>query len=250
MQFSQLRPLSKRLKQKPSERVIYLTQQVYQNYKESICQYPPETFALLGGRLDQPFTITDFRFCPPRKNKYGRYDHSATHVNVDHEYMNWVIDQEWRPNGKYILGIWHSHPAAVTSPSYGSPGSNEGDVVFFSSCMEHDDSPNRNWNTFIAPITTFDRNGNDLIHGWTLDKGSDAPISAKVQLIEECESIPQRDIQELCFLMRRRYENELHALSQSYFSSNDERRNYIAAFRTIRKKEIADIRSGRHPLVR
>ena len=172
----------RRKKQNKTIPTITMTPEVYRLYRQSICQHEPETFALLGGRLDNPFHISEFRFCPPRRDRRGRYDAGPTHVNVDHEYMNWVIDNEWVPNGKYMLGVWHSHPAGCTSPSYGDRERNEGDVVFFSACLDADDSPDRIWRFFLAPITTFDKAKKDQIHGWILPMGSDRPLKARVQI--------------------------------------------------------------------
>ncbi|MCF6197947.1 MAG: hypothetical protein L3J67_00880 [Hyphomicrobiaceae bacterium] len=177
-------PVQKRNKKNVKSPTITMTPEVYRLYRQTIGQKEPETFALLGGRLDNPFHITEYKFCPPCKDRHGRYDASRSHVNVDHEFMNWVIDHEWVPNGKYMLGVWHSHPAGCTSPSYGDPGSNQGDVVFFSSCLNGDDSPDENWRNFIAPITTLDHEGKDLIHGWVLPKGSDRPVKAKIKIPE------------------------------------------------------------------
>ena len=84
-------------------------------------------------------------------------------------------DKEWKPVGKYLLGLWHSHPAGITRPSIGDPAANEGDIVYFRSLLENDDSPNGNWNVMLCPITTFDKEGNDLVNGWILRRGETNP---------------------------------------------------------------------------
>lgn len=153
---------------------IRITTEVYRLYEDSVAHHAPETFALLGGHLDDPFLISEFRFCPPQRTTGGRYDASSVHINVDHELMNFIIDHEWKPAGKYCLGIWHSHPGQSTQPSVGDDATNTGDIAFFTSCLENDDSPDRNWRYFLAPITTFvdDR---DQVHGWVLRRGSRKP---------------------------------------------------------------------------
>lgn len=159
----------------PRSTPIRITPEVYRHYLETIALHPPETFAILGGRLDDPFLVTDIRFCPPRRTPNGDYDASSVHINIDHDFMNFVVDQEWKPCGKYMLGVWHSHPNGTTRPSTGDPASNTGDIVFFTSCLEHDDSPDKNWRYFLAPITTFNASGDDHIHGWILKRGSSSP---------------------------------------------------------------------------
>ena len=153
---------------------IRLTPDVYRLYQESIALNPPETFALLGGYLADPFLVTEFRFCPPQRTNGGGYDASAVHINVDHDHMNFIIDYEWKPAGKYCLGIWHSHPGQATRPSVGDDATNTGDIAFFTSCLNHDDSPDRAWRYFLAPITTF-ANDRDQVHGWVLPRGSRTP---------------------------------------------------------------------------
>ena len=159
---------------------IRITPEVYRHYLETIVLHPPETFALLGGHLDDAFLVTDFRFCPPRRAANGDYDASTTHINLDHDFMNFVVDHEWKPCGKYMLGIWHSHPPGIIRPSSGDATTNTGDIVFFTSCLENDDSPDRNWRYFLAPITTFASDGADTIHGWILKRGSTTPTRCHV----------------------------------------------------------------------
>ena len=181
-------------------RPIRLTPDVYRLYQESIALHDPETFALLGGRLEDPFLVTDFRFCPPRRTSNGNYDASSVHINVDDALMNFIIDHEWKPAGKYCLGIWHSHPNGMTRPSEGDAASNSGDIVFFNSCLDNDDSPDRNWRFLLCPITTFSNDG-DHVHGWVLRRGSSIPercdvvvdpfaASGLADVLPECASPP------------------------------------------------------------
>jgi hypothetical protein len=167
-------------------KVIRFTGEAMRLYRDSIAMHPPETVALLGGRLDDPFLITEFKFLPPRRHARGGFDASSVHVNVDHELMNWIIDNEWKPAGKYMLGMAHSHPGDLDRPSRGDPASNEGDEVFFKSCLDHDDSPRRNWRYFLAPITTFDARGRDTIHGWVMRRGRPRA--------ERCDVVVEEDV--------------------------------------------------------
>lgn len=155
----------------PMRRTVRMTAEVERLYRDSIARHPPETVALLGGRLDDPFLISEFRFLPPRRLAHGGYDASRVHVNVDHELMNWVDDTEWRPAGKDMVGIWHSQPGGLDRPSRGDAATNEGDEAFFAACLANDDSPGRAWRYFLAPITTFDASCGDLVHGWLMERG-------------------------------------------------------------------------------
>ena len=94
---------------RPQRRAIRVTAEAFAIYKQTIAKHPPETCALLGGRLDDPFRITDLRFCPPQRRVRGGYDVSATHLNIDADYMNFVIDQEWRPNGRDAAALRCDH---------------------------------------------------------------------------------------------------------------------------------------------
>lgn len=161
---------------------IRITPDVYRAYQETIEQHPPETFAILGGYLDDPYLVTDFRFCPPLKKKNGADDASATHINVDHDYMNFVVDREWKPNSRYMVGLWHSHPPGASRPSIGDATTNTGDIAFFKSCLANDDSPGRDWRTFLAPITTFDADNTPHVHGWVLKRGATEPEPTLVVL--------------------------------------------------------------------
>jgi hypothetical protein len=153
----------------PSERdldvahTIRVTPSVYQAYKESIAANRPETFALLGGSLDEPMLITDFHFMPPMRDAHGRFVASGAFVYPDHEQLNYVIDNVLVKKGHYMLGLWHSHPGTMNVPS-------AGDLDYCSRIIANDDSAGRRWNHFLAPITTFDQNGRDTVTAWVLPK--------------------------------------------------------------------------------
>ncbi len=239
--------------------VITITPEAHRKFRETICKHPPETFALLGGRLDEPFNITEFRFCPPRKNVNGRYDASGVHVNVDHEYMNWVIDNEWVPNGKYMLGIWHSHPAGCNHLSYGDTRTNEGDVVFFSACLDADDSPGQNWRYFIAPITTFSADGQPRTYCWFLEKGRDQPLPASMQVAYETSSdslpnslgadeaqVPKQLLKKLIDEMNYYERPQIDYIIRDRSLSDEEKLVLVKADLIKRKKNKPDLKSRQY----
>ncbi|GEM_PF-6848353 len=157
-----------------STHIIRMTPHVLKQYKESIASNEPETFALLGGSIiDDPFLITDFHFLPPKTDAKGSYVASGSYVYPDHEMLNYIIDRVLARNGRYMIGLWHSHPGRFNMPSHQ-------DLTYCSQILANDDSPGRRWSYFLAPITTFDDTGRDAIKGWILPKGGSAFKSATV----------------------------------------------------------------------
>ncbi len=241
---------------------IRLSPEVFRLYRETIARHPPETFALLGGCLDDPRHVTEFRFCPPRRDARGRYDASRVHINIDAEFLNWIVDNEWVPNGKFLLGFWHSHPPGATRPSHGDPVTNEGDVAFFSSCLQHDDSPGRRWSTCLAPITTFRPDGTDAIHGWSLARGSTEPLPCPVVVEPQVAdhagpgslkaALFALSVQRLEFSrdLLVRYAVETTAIARNTRLSWRDRRTIIRTLERLRENEIRDLIAGRHPLSR
>lgn len=152
---------------------------------DTVGSHPPETVGMFGGDLNQPNRILKFRFCPPNRKTDGSYDRSRGHINVDAEYMNFVIDEEWKPKGLYLLGMAHSHPTGITSLSYGDEARNEGDVVFFKNCLQHDDSPGRKWKTCFAPIITFGKGGEPQVHWYAVTLDDPDPIRVIAHVIPD-----------------------------------------------------------------
>lgn len=239
----------------PAPTAIRMTPAVFTAYKETIAKQPPETFALLGGKLDD-YLITDFRFCPPARTALGRRDASRSHVNIDADFLNWIVDREWKPNGRYMLGVWHSHPGNVTRPSLGDPLTNQGDIAFFSACLANDDSPDRNWHTFLAPITTFDDSGHDTIHGWTLRRGDDVarscpiaiedPVSPTVRAENALANAEARVV--LTRDLLRRYAMEIANVLGDASLDVRMRADMANALARMRDAEIEELLGGRHPL--
>lgn len=147
----------------------------YSEYKRTVAIHPPETGGLLIGRPDDPFFVTDFRFCPPTRNEDGTYNNSLHHFGIDADYVNWTIDNEWGPNGHYVLGFLHSHPRGVTQLSGGDMGGVAGDIPLLTACLETPEWKAAGVNQLLAPITTFQADGSDQLHGWVLRRGSRRP---------------------------------------------------------------------------
>lgn len=166
---------------------MIFTQKAYAEYKRTVAMHPPETGGILIGRPDDPFVIRDFRFCPPSKSDDGSYNLGLTHFGIDSDYINWAIDNEWGPNGEYVIGFLHSHPRGVTSLSGGSMDGVAGDIPLLTACLEAPEMKAAGIEQLLAPITTFDRNGTDEIHGWMLRRGTQRPERVEV-VIESVET--------------------------------------------------------------
>lgn len=171
---------------------IRISPRVYSDYKKTIAKHPPETAAILGGRLETPNFITEFKFCPPQK-KDGVYESSGSHVSIDADLMNWIILNEWQANGIYVLGFWHSHPAGVTSPS-----GLGGDIGFFQNCLQSEDAKNMGWKRVIAPITTFDSNDQDTIHSWVYDCGKKSPTQIPLVVHHQGQDYFPSEFEAIC----------------------------------------------------
>lgn len=173
---------------------IRIDPEAWRLYGESLARNPPETAALIAGRLDEPLRITDFYFMPPPRRS-GRFAHGPAHIELDHEALNYLIDRVLARNGKYILGLWHSHPGGYSAPS-------EADRRLCAQILRNDDSPGRRWPFFLAPITTFDADGRDRVTAWVMHKGTDtfepavfeppapAPVALPVPMIPVLTETP------------------------------------------------------------
>ena len=243
---------------------ITVTADVWRTYKQTIAKHPPETVALLGGNLAEPYRISEFKFLPPRMGTNG-YDASRVHINVDADVMNWIIDKEWKPNGLYMLGIWHSHPNGSARPSVGDPASNQGDLSFAANCLAHDDSPGRNWATFLMPITTFAADGSDTVHGWVLQRGSSTPLSVPV-IVESAqaarvETQPALDLTPARVALARSVAHatlarellaqhgvEMSAVRNDDSLSDSDREAILRDLDMLRSSEARDLRRRRHPV--
>jgi proteasome lid subunit RPN8/RPN11 len=238
---------------------VEITESALRGIIDTIGRHPPERFGILGGSLDVPFRITDYRYCPPRRDRSGRYDHGTAHVNVDADFMNFVIDEEWRPNGKYLVGIVHSHPGGMKNLSYGDEASNEGDFVFFKNCLRHDDSPERNWKYLIAPIVTFNPAGIPDMNVWVVTLDDPEPRKAELVPIPD---VAERAVAEpataaafdpglplpAILSLAETYQRAIDAIDAQQGIDVEDREANTALLRRLRSREFDDIAQGNHPL--
>jgi hypothetical protein len=143
---------------------------------------------MFAGSLDRPNQLQEFRFCPPVRRPDGSFDASGNHLNLDATLMNFMIDHDFRKRGLDMLGIGHSHPGQYRRLSYGDRNVNEGDVVYFKSCLAADDSEGKRWKICWAPILTFDDNGRPVVDWFAVTLDDPDPLPAVATIIPNDDS--------------------------------------------------------------
>lgn len=166
------------------EKMIF-TKSAYETYERTVAKHEPETGAVLIGDPKEPFVVKEFRFSPPTRLENGEYDHSIRHFALDADYVNWAINNEWGPNGDYVIGFLHSHPRGITELSSGSMDGLSGDIPLLTACLEAPEMKAAGVHQLLAPITPFNADGSDNLHGWMLRRGSVKP--ERIEIVIEHE---------------------------------------------------------------
>ncbi len=169
---------------------MIFTDDAYGDYKRTVAQKPAETGGVLIGKPSDPFKVLKFDFCPPDKNLDGSYVQSATRFGIDADYINWRIENDWGPQGLYVLGFLHSHPGRMSTLSGGNMNGVAGDIPLLTACLEATEMKAAGIHQLLAPITTFRADGSDEIHGWMLRRGSRVP--EKINIVVEEDVRPSR----------------------------------------------------------
>ncbi|MDV4159322.1 hypothetical protein [Rhizobium brockwellii] len=121
----------------------------------SVGAFDPEHYAILGGRLDDPFYVTDFMPMPPLLDSGGNYRSSSAAVTLNGPFIEYYLNTCLLPFGKYFLGVMHSHPGGMNSLSGGTPGSGHGDIPSMRAHLEAAARYGEPWHNFIAPIVNY-----------------------------------------------------------------------------------------------
>ena len=79
----------------------------------SICRHQPEHYAVLAGYLNDPHRVTDCRPMPPMLDSAGRLNRGATHVQLNAPFIEYYMNMELLPAGKYLLGVIHTQPGTL-----------------------------------------------------------------------------------------------------------------------------------------
>lgn len=241
----------------PTFQAITLTADVYRAYAATVAALPPETYGMLGGSLDEPFRVTHFKFMPPRFVGSAA-DASRVHINIDADAVNYIVDFEWRPQGVEFLGLLHSHPPGMTQPSRGDPETREGDIAFFSACLDADDTPGRRWQHCLCPISTQAADGTGQLHGWVLERGHDQAISVPV-IIGDAVAAAQpsaaqhllartHDRIDMLAAIAARYGEATSLIRNNRLLSEDDRTAAVREMERARSHEMRALRSGQHPI--
>ncbi len=146
---------------------------------KTVGAHPPETYAVLAGRLDAPLHVTDVRPMPPMMDARGRVNAGGGHVQLNAPFVQHYANVELHPYGKTVLGICHSHPGSMKVLSRGRPGSGDGDIASIRGTLERGRDLVSGWTQFLAPIITFDE-GIPEVTGWIVSLDVPEPIAADV----------------------------------------------------------------------
>ncbi|MEQ8694289.1 MAG: hypothetical protein RIC85_03055 [Gammaproteobacteria bacterium] len=169
---------------------IVFTSAAYDQYKTTVAKHPPETGAMLIGSLRAPNRVTAVRLLLPTALPDGSYKVGSTFFGFDRSYADFVINYELEPNGLSLLGFLHSHPAGCTRLSGGARGSVHGDIAAFTAILDLPAAQEMGIAQLLTPITTFNPDGSDQIHGWILRRGSSEPEPAEI-IIEDRTDRPE-----------------------------------------------------------
>jgi hypothetical protein len=152
----------------------------------SICRHPPEHYAVLAGDLSDPHRVTDCRPMPPMLTADGRMNAAGTHVQLNAPFIEYYLNMELLPAGKYLLGIIHTHPPYMTQLSGGIAGSGQGDIPSIRATLERVAGMGKPWRDFLAPIATIDPSTRiPTFTGWIVRLDQQAPIATDVIFEDE-----------------------------------------------------------------
>lgn len=145
----------------------------------SVGALEPEHYAVLVGDLADPFYVTDLRPMPPMMGHDGKPRRSGAAVTLNAPFIEYYLNTEVLPEGKYFLGFMHSHPGDMTTLSGGMPGSGQGDVPSMRSHLENAQRAGVAWENYLAPIVT--RPGkNPHVTGWVIRLDRPDPMPADI----------------------------------------------------------------------
>lgn len=150
---------------------------ILEKMQASVGRLPPEHYAVLGGRLDDPHYVTDFQPMPPLVDQRGRFQASGSTVTLNGPFLEYYLNTSLLPFGRYFLGVMHSHPGDMRVLSGGVAGSGHGDIPSMRAHLQAAAAMNVPWRDFIAPIVT--RPGDHpRVDTWIVRLDAPAPISA------------------------------------------------------------------------
>jgi hypothetical protein len=161
--------------------IIRMAPGIRQLLLNSICRHTPEHYAILAGNLGDPHRVTDCRPMPPMLGHDGRFNRSGGHVQLNDSVIEYYINMELLPAGKYVLGVIHTHPSNLTHLSGGIADSGHGDLPSIRAALERAAQAQKNWKDFLAPVVTMDSQaGTPTFTGWIVRLDQPAPIASDI----------------------------------------------------------------------
>ncbi|TBC53779.1 hypothetical protein ELH27_37060 [Rhizobium leguminosarum] len=169
----------------------------------SVGFFEPETYAVLGGYLNDPLRVTDVMPMPPASDGHGRGKASRSTVTLNAAFLEHYLNTSLLPFGKYFLGVMHSHPGGMNFLSDGAPGSGYGDIPSMRQHLEAAARLGEPWHTFIAPIVTYPGRS-PRVDTWLIRLDSPSPIRAETVWEEEPSSDTPSDLDDILDLVCHR----------------------------------------------
>lgn len=145
----------------------------------SVGRWLPEHYALLSGRLEDPFRILDFMPMPPARDRSGNSLAGPTSVTLNANFIEYYLNMCLLPFGMNILGIMHSHPGTFSCLSNGISGSGQGDLPSMRGQLEKAKEQGVAWENYLAPIVT-EPGSDPKVTGWIVRLDEPQPLPATV----------------------------------------------------------------------
>jgi hypothetical protein len=160
---------------------------IHEMLLNSICRHAPEHYAVLAGHLSDPHRVTDCRPMPPMLSADGGMNNAPTYVQLNAPFIEYYLNMELLPQGKYFLGIIHTHPQFMTHLT-GVAADGSGDIPAMRATLERAAAIGRPWHDFLAPIATVHpTTGIPTFTGWIIRLGQQVPIAADVVFEDACD---------------------------------------------------------------
>jgi len=216
-----------------SRPVIRMAFRIRELLLNSICRHPPEHYAVLAGYLNDPHRVTDCRPMPPMLDCAGRANRGATHVQLNAAFIEYYLNMELLPVGKYVLGVIHTQPGSPNL-SGGVPASRQGDVPSMRAALERAAVLRKNWKDFLAPVVTGAETGQPTFTGWIVRLDYEDPVAADIIFEDSLNPEPRLPIEE----WMSPYQALIRRVRADRWSSAGHKRWVIAAINKCMRAEL------------
>ncbi len=210
----------------------------------SVGRLEPEHYAILAGRLDDPFRVTDIRPLPPAADAQGRARAHNAAVTLNGSFIEYYLNTELLPFGKYLLGAIHSHPGNYASLS-GSARDGEGDIPTMRRHLENAKACGKPWENYLAPIVTLPGE-NPTITGWIVRFDQDQPIRVEIEWEDDANTVNHEDIPSIATVLAvlNRWQGPINEIAKDRKSPQEDRDYAMNVLRAFRAVEIDRLKAA------